>query len=102
MWTRLVAITQYVRAYVTTLPEGSKVSLSQLKGKLKPNQLTSMRFTWSWFVVCGETTNQDHVKRIEVIFAWCKEKRNPGVLQVLQDGGFDVPESTHLQWIVRR
>jgi hypothetical protein len=63
-----------VQAYVTTLSEGSKVSLSQLKGKLKPNQLTSMRFTWSWFVVCGETTNQDHVKRIEVIFAGVRRK----------------------------
>ena len=82
-----VAITQYVRAYVTTLPEGSKVSLSQLKQTL---------------IGFHATKNKDDVKRIDDIFTWCKQSRNPRVRTVLRDGGFECPESTDHQLIVKR
>ena len=78
---------KYVQAYVTTLSEGSKVSLSQLKQTL-------IRF--------HTPKNKDDTKRIDDIFTWCKQKRNPGVRTVLRDEGFECPESTDHQLIVKQ
>ena len=62
----------YVQAYVTTLPQGSEVSLSTLGPKL-----------------LAHYKNNEVVKqRLEAIFRWFKRTGNPGLQNVLLGGKF--------------
>ena len=62
----------YVQAYVTTLPQGSEVSLSTLRPKL----------------LAHNKNNEVGKQRLEAIFKWCKRSENPGLQQVLLGGKF--------------